>query len=494
MNKIKKILVANRGEIAVRIIRSAKEMGIETVAICSEVDKNGFHIRFADACFELKSAGKPSYLDIDQMIEIAVAANADSIHPGYGFLSENAEFAAKVEQSGLIFIGPSHESIKLMGDKVVAKELAQKAGVPVIPGFLIENPNDHSHIAGLAEAIGYPVLIKARAGGGGKGMRLVHAAASLMEDIQRARSEAEDAFGDGSVFIEKFIENPRHIEVQVLADQHGNSVHLFERECSIQRRHQKVIEEAPSVAVRPDLRHRMGACAMKLVNACGYENAGTIEFILDKNEKFYFLEMNTRLQVEHPVTELITGLDLVKEQIKIARGERMALQQEDVTMTGHAIELRVYAEDPANGFLPDIGKLDRYRIPGGPGVRVDGGYEEGMEIPIDYDPLIAKLLAHGKDRNEAIARMKRAIEEFQIIGVKNTLLFGSKVMEDRDFCSGNFDTNFVANKSAQFGIGEVDRDEILVAAMLGASVFSADSSVSFKNVSDGHGKWRERLK
>jgi acetyl/propionyl-CoA carboxylase alpha subunit len=359
---------------------------------------------------------------------------------------------------------------------------------------LIENPNDHAQIAALADTIGYPVLIKARAGGGGKGMRLVKSAETLIEDLQRAISEAEDAFGNGSVFIEKFIENPRHIEVQVLADQHGNSVHLFERECSIQRRHQKVIEEAPSVAVSPDLRNRMGACAIQLAQACGYENAGTIEFVLDKDENFYFLEMNTRLQVEHPVTEFITGLDLVKEQIKISQGERIRFKQEDLAITGHAIELRVYAEDPDNDFLPDIGKLSQYRIPSGPGVRVDDGYEEGMEIPIEYDPLIAKLVVHGKDRNEAIARMKRAIQEYQIVGVKNTLLFGHKVMDDGDFCSGNIDTNFVAHKSEQFGIVEVDHEEMMVAVMLGAKVFSDDSSINFKNSSNCHSKWRERLK
>lgn len=494
MNKIKKILVANRGEIAVRIIRSAKEMGIRTVAVYSEVDKNGFHIRYADECFKLNSAKKEPYLDIDQMIKITDFANADAIHPGYGFLSENAEFARKVKESGLIFIGPSHESITMMGDKVEAKELAQKAGVSTIPGFLIENPNDHTQIAALADIIGYPVLIKARAGGGGKGMRLVNSAATLIEDLQRAISEAEDAFGNGSVFIEKFIENPRHIEVQVLADQHGNSVHLFERECSIQRRHQKVIEEAPSVAVSTTLRNQMGACAIQLVQACGYENAGTIEFVVDKDENFYFLEMNTRLQVEHPVTEFITGLDLVKEQIKISQGEKLGFEQDQLNISGHAIELRVYAEDPENGFLPDIGTLSQYRIPRGPGVRVDDGYEEGMEIPIEYDPLIAKLVVHGKDRNEAIARMKRAIIEYKIIGVKNTLLFGRKVMEDVDFCSGNFDTNFVAHKSEQFGFVEVDPEEAMVAAMLGAEVFSDDSSIKFINLSNCHSKWRERLK
>jgi acetyl-CoA carboxylase biotin carboxylase subunit len=494
MHKIKKILVANRGEIAIRIMRSAREMGVKSVAVYSEVDRNGLHLQFSDECYALRNDGKEPYLDIQQIIEIALLSQADAIHPGYGFLSENPEFSYLVKEAGLVFIGPSHESIRLMGDKIEAKSLAEKVGVPTIPGFLIENPDDINQIAALTNSIGYPVLIKARAGGGGKGMRLVESEKNLMEDLGRAISEAKDAFGNGSVFIEKFIEKPRHIEIQVLADHYGNSVHMFERECSIQRRHQKVIEESPSVAVDEKLRDEMGTSALLLVKACKYENAGTIEFVLDKSNKFYFLEMNTRLQVEHPVTEFITGLDLVKEQIKIAQGDQLEFKQKDLSISGHAIELRVYAEDPNNSFLPDIGKLSMYRIPRGPGIRVDDGYEEGMEIPIDYDPLLAKLIAYGKDRTDAIGRMKRAIREYLIAGVKNTLDFGFKVMEDSDFCSGNFDTNFVANKSKEFGSLKEEEDEMIVASIIGNELFYNDSSINFKNSANCHSKWRERLK
>lgn len=494
MKKISKILIANRGEIALRLIRAAKEMHILTVAVYPEIDRNSLHVRMADECYLLKKVEKEPYLDIEQIIEVAKLSRADAIHPGYGFLSENATFAKLVNQSNVIFIGPSHHSIELMGDKLKAKELAEQTGVPIIPGFQIEDAHDTEQLITLCGAVGYPILIKARAGGGGKGMRLVRSESHLLESIERATSEAKDAFGDGSVFVEKFIENPRHIEIQVLADLHGDTTYLFERECSIQRRHQKVIEESPSIAVDEALRKKMGECAVQLAKACGYTNAGTVEFIVDDSKKFYFLEMNTRLQVEHPVTEYITGIDLVKQQIKIAQGHPLDFEQEDLKIVGHAIELRVYAEDPENDFLPDVGTLKRYRTPKGIGVRVDDGYEEDMEIPIEYDPLIAKLVVFGHDRTEAISRMKRAIEEYQIDGVKNTLSFGRKVMMDSDFVRGNFDTNFVAQKSEKFGLGEVDEEEMIVVAMLGHKVFSDDSSIRFKNLSNCQSNWRERLK
>lgn len=440
---MKKILVANRGEIALRIMRSCKEMGIATVAVYSEADRSAPFVRYAD---EAVLIGPPpsaqSYLDMDKVLKAAQDTGAEAIHPGYGFLSENAKFARKVAEAGLIFIGPSPEAMEMMGDKLSAKEAAKKYSIPLVPGSegAIKDPLIAESIA---QKTGYPILIKASAGGGGKGMRIVNSPDELTDSIHRAMSEAESAFGDGSVFIEKFVTSPRHIEIQVLADQYGNTLHLFERECSIQRRHQKVIEEAPSSILTAGLRSEMGACAVQVAKACNYIGAGTVEFLLDENNRFYFLEMNTRLQVEHPVTECITGLDLVKEQIKIARGEPLKIRQEDLTINGHAIEVRVYAEDPSNNFLPDIGRITRYRVPQGPGVRVDDGYDEGMDIPIYYDPMLAKLIVHASNRTEAISRMIRAIEEFQITGCETTLSFCRFVLEHEAFVSGKFDTNFV---------------------------------------------------
>ncbi len=492
MKKIYKILIANRGEIAVRIIRAAKEMGIRTAVIYSDIDKNSMHVQHSDECYSLKRGEIEPYLDIDQIIKIAKYAHADAIHPGYGFLSENPEFAQKVVDSNLIFIGPNPESIKIMGDKLAAKNLARQVGVPTIPGFRISDPENIDDIKSQCASIGFPVLIKARAGGGGKGMRLVQSEDQLTAGIERAISEARDAFGDGSIFIEKYIQNPRHIEIQVLADQQGNAIHLFERECSIQRRHQKVIEEAPSMAVDNSLRSKMGESAVLLTKACNYVNAGTIEYVLDQ-EGFYFLEMNTRLQVEHPVTEFISGIDLVKQQISIAMGAAINFKQEDNRIQGHALELRVYAEDPENDFLPDVGELFRYRIPKGIGVRVDDGYEEGMQVPVEYDPLLSKLIVFGQDRNEAISRMKRAISEYVIEGVKNTLAFGHNVMEDEDFISGNYDTNFVARKLKQFNKQNVDEAEMMVAAILAHELNSDETSIKFKNLSNCQSNWRRRL-
>ncbi len=442
---IRKILVANRGEIALRVMRSAREMGIKTVAVYSEADRSALHVRYAD---EAVLIGPPpsseSYLRIDKIINAAKETGADAIHPGYGFLSENEDFANAVQQAGMIFIGPSAESIELMGNKLAAKAAVAKFKVPLVPGTS-EPITDIKAARALAKKIGYPVLIKASAGGGGKGMRIVEKDEEFAEQMDRAVSEATSAFGDGSVFIEKYVTSPRHIEFQIFGDQHGNVVHLFERECSIQRRHQKVIEEAPSSVLTPDLRARMGEAAVNAAKAARYFNAGTIEFILDEKLNFYFLEMNTRLQVEHPVTEQITGIDLVKLQIRIAQGEKLPFQQEDLHVNGHAIEVRVYAEDPTNNFLPDIGTLRTYQRPQGNGIRVDDGFEQGMSIPFYYDPMIAKMICHAQTREQAIDKMVRAIDEYQITGVETTLGFCRFVMLHDAFRSGRFDTRFVEN-------------------------------------------------
>lgn len=441
--KIKKILVANRGEIAIRVMRSAREMGIKTVAVFSEADATAAHVKYAD---EAVLIGPPpssqSYLLGDKIIEACKKTGADAIHPGYGFLSENAVFAKQTADAGIVFIGPSTESIRVMGDKLSSKQAVKSFNVPLVPG-MDEPISDVSVAKKVAEEIGYPVMIKASAGGGGKGMRIVHDPKEFDEQMQRAVSEARNSFGDDSVFIEKFITSPKHIEVQILGDQHGNVLYLFERECSIQRRNQKVVEEAPSALLNADQRKRIGEAAVNVAKSCNYYGAGTVEFIADQNLDFYFLEMNTRLQVEHPVTELITGKDLVKEQIKIAQGEKLSFTQDELSIHGHSVEVRVYAEDPENNFLPDTGRLNKYKRPQGAGIRVDDGYEEGMEIPIYYDPMIAKLITYGKDRNEAIDRMKRAIDEYEIDGIKTTLPFCKYVMDHAEFRDGTFTTKFV---------------------------------------------------
>ncbi len=439
----KKILVANRGEIALRVMRTAREMGIRTVAVYSEADRGALHVRFADEAVCLgPAASSQSYLRGDKIIEAAKRLGAEAIHPGYGFLSENAAFARQVSEAGLIFIGPTAEAIEVMGDKLASKRAVAGYNVPMVPGTpgAVSDPDEALR---LAEEIGYPVLIKASAGGGGKGMRVVEKPENLKSEMARASSEAASAFGNGSVFVEKFVTKPRHVEVQVLGDTHGNVVHLFERECSIQRRHQKVVEEAPSSILTPELRAAMGASAVAVARSVNYTGAGTVEFLMDADHNYYFLEMNTRLQVEHPVTELITGIDLVREQICIAAGQPISFAQEDLRIHGHAVELRVYAEDPANGFLPDIGKLHTYKRPQGPGVRLDDGFEEGMEIPIHYDPMIAKLCTWGANREQAIDRMLRAIAEYRINGVKTTLGFGAFAINSEPFRSGDFDTKFV---------------------------------------------------
>lgn len=440
---IKKLLVANRGEISLRIMRTAKEMGIKTVAVYSEADRLSPHVLFADESVCLgPPASSQSYLLGNKIIEECINLGVDAIHPGYGFLSENAEFAKKVREAGLIFVGPSPESIEVMGSKLAAKQAVGKYNIPLVPGT-DEAISDISEAKKKAAAVGYPILIKASAGGGGKGMRIVENEEEFEDQMQRAVSEAQSSFGDGAVFIEKFITSPRHIEIQILGDQHGNIVYLFERECSIQRRHQKVIEEAPSAVVSPEMRKAMGEAAVGVAKACNYYGAGTVEFIVDDQLNFYFLEMNTRLQVEHPVTEMITGKDLVREQIWVAEERPLTFSQEDLRINGHAVEVRVYAEDPKNNFLPDIGKLITYRRPQGPGIRVDDGFEEGMDIPIYYDPMIAKLVTHGENREAAIGKMVRAIDDFKITGIQTTLAFCKFALQHEAFVSGNFDTKFV---------------------------------------------------
>lgn len=441
---MKKILVANRGEIALRVMRTCRDMGIKTVAVFSEADRKAPFVTYADeaVCIGPPESAK-SYLNADKIIEVARQLHVDGIHPGYGFLSENAAFSAQVKKAGIIFIGPSAEAMKMMGDKLSAKHAAKQHNIPMVPGSDGAITNTKEAIE-VAKKVGLPVLIKASAGGGGKGMRVVENIDLLEEQIKLASSEAKSAFGDGAVFIERYVKSPRHIEIQVMGDNYGNAIYLFERECSVQRRHQKVIEEAPSSVLTPKIRKEMGECAVRIAKACHYSGAGTVEFLLDENLNFYFLEMNTRLQVEHPVTEMITGTDLVKEQINVARGNKLSFKQEDIEMRGHAIEVRVYAEDPANNFLPDIGKLRIYNPPKGPGVRVDDGFEEGMEIPIYYDSMISKLITYGASREEAIQRMIRAIDEYQISGVETTLGFCKFVMRHEAFVSGKFDTHFVA--------------------------------------------------
>jgi acetyl-CoA carboxylase biotin carboxylase subunit len=492
---MKKILIANRGEIALRIMRSAKEMGIKTVAVYSEADRGALHVRYADEAICIGPApSNQSYLVGEKIVEACKLSGAEAIHPGYGFLSENAGFARLVKAAGLTLIGPSPEAMEIMGNKLSAKAAALKYNIPMVPGTE-EAITDIVEAKQRAVEVGFPILIKAAAGGGGKGMRIVNTPEDFEEQMQLAVSEAISAFGDGAVFIERFVSAPRHIEIQILGDTHGNTVHLFERECSIQRRHQKVVEEAPSSILTPEMRSKMGACAIDVARAVNYIGAGTVEFILDENLDFFFLEMNTRLQVEHPVTELITGLDLVKEQIKIARGEPLAYTQEELKINGHAIELRVYAEDPENNFLPDIGVLETYTTPKGNGVRVDDGFEQGMEIPIYYDPMIAKLIVFGSNRVEAIERMIRAIDEYDITGIKTTLDFGKFVMQHEAFKTGNFDTHFVSKYFNSESLQKENEDEAFIAALVAAVTFKNATSKEAVIQPSVHSNWRKnRLK
>jgi acetyl-CoA carboxylase biotin carboxylase subunit len=492
---MRKILIANRGEIALRIMRSAREMGIKTVAVYSEADREALHVRYADEAICIGPApSNQSYLVGEKIIEACLLTGADAIHPGYGFLSENAGFARMVKEAGIILIGPTPEAMEIMGNKLSAKAAALKYNIPMVPGTE-EAISDVAEAKRRAVEVGFPILIKAAAGGGGKGMRIVNAENDFEEQMQLAVSEAVSAFGDGAVFIERFVSSPRHIEIQILGDTHGNIVHLFERECSIQRRHQKVVEEAPSSILTPDMRSRMGACAVDVARAVNYIGAGTVEFILDENLDFFFLEMNTRLQVEHPVTELITGLDLVKEQIRIARGEPIGYIQDDLKISGHAVELRVYAEDPDNNFLPDIGVLETYITPKGNGVRVDDGFEQGMEIPIYYDPMIAKLIVFGSNREEAIQRMIRAIDEYDITGIKTTLNFGKFVMQHEAFRTGNFDTHFVGKYFNSESLVREEEDEAFVAALVATIALKAPLNKVVNAQPLAENNWRKnRLK
>lgn len=471
---MKKILVANRGEIAIRVMKTARNMGIKTVAVYSAADRNAPHVKYADEAIYIGEApSSQSYLVIDKILAAAKETGADAIHPGYGFLSENANFAEAVTAAGIIFIGPRPDAIRVMGSKLGAKDAVKAYGIPMVPG-VDEAITDVAKAKAISAEIGFPILIKASAGGGGKGMRIVENEAEFESQMERAISEATSAFGDGSVFIEKYVASPRHIEIQVMADSHGNTLYLFERECSVQRRHQKVVEEAPSAVLTPQIRKAMGEAAVKVAQACNYLGAGTVEFLLDEKLNFYFLEMNTRLQVEHPVTELITGLDLVELQIRVARGEALALKQEDLRITGHAIELRVYAEDPLTDFSPNVGKLEVYELPVGDGIRVDNGFEQGMDVPIYYDPMLSKLITYGATREAAIEKMIEAIAAYKIQGVATTLPFGTFVMRHEAFRSGNFDTHFVKKYYNPETLKEQFATEAEIAALIALKQYLHD--------------------
>jgi len=469
MSKIKKILIANRGEIAIRIMRTCREMNIETVAVYSEADRTSLHVRYAHEAYYIgKAPSSESYLNVEKIIEVAKNCGADAIHPGYGFLSENATFARRCGQEGIIFIGPSPEVIVQMGDKIMAREAMTKAGIPIVPGTA-ESIKDENEVLKVIKDIKLPIMIKAAAGGGGKGMRLVKNESEIVSAVRAARSEALSSFGDDSVYIEKYITSPHHIEFQILADQHGNVVHLFERECSIQRRHQKMIEETPSPLLTPELRQKMGKSAVEAAKAVNYTGAGTIEFLVDNNLNYYFLEMNTRLQVEHPITERVTGVDLVKQQIKIAEGYILEFKQDDLYQRGHSIECRIYAEDPDNNFMPSPGKIYKISEPLGLGVRTDGYVYEGYEIPIYYDPMISKLIVWGKNRDEAINRMRRALYEYKITGIRTSIKYLERIMNNPNFIEGNYDTHFIENNQEQLMVNskcEECSDMIIVAAFI----------------------------
>ncbi len=474
---MKKILVANRGEIALRVMKSIQKMGIKTVAVFSEADRHAPHVKFADEAVCIgPPASSESYLNANKIIEVAKKLKVDGIHPGYGFLSENAEFSAQVEKEGITFIGPKPHAIRVMGDKLAAKETVKAYDIPMVPG-IDEAITDVIKAKSIAKDIGFPILIKASAGGGGKGMRIVEDEKSLEEQMKRAISEAKSAFGDGSVFIEKYVASPRHIEIQVLADTHGNVVHLFERECSVQRRHQKVVEEAPSALLTPQLREQMGQAAVNVAKSCDYVGAGTVEFLMDADLNFYFLEMNTRLQVEHPVTEWITGVDLVEEQIKIARGEKLSINQDDLKIKGHALELRVYAEDPTQDFMPSVGYLNRYKLPKEKNIRVDNGFEEGMDVPIYYDPMLSKLVTYGDSREAAIQKMIEAIDQYEVEGVETTLSFGKFVCQHDAFRSGNFDTHFVKKYYTPEKLQEQYKNEAHLASIIAIKTYLEERKI-----------------
>ena len=443
VKEFKKVLIANRGEIAIRVARACRKMGIGTVAVYSEADRNALHVRYADEAYFIgPEPANESYLRIDKIVEVAVKSGCDAVHPGYGFLAENSEFVKACEEAGITFIGPNTESMYILGDKTRARQKMIEAGVPVVPGT--KDPVESlEHALKVAEEVGYPIMFKASAGGGGKGMRLINSPEEFKEVYDLAKGEALSAFGDDRMYIEKAIVKPRHVEIQIARDKHGNAIHLFERECSIQRRHQKVIEESPSLAINDEVRHKMGEAAIKAVAAANYDSVGTVEFLVDKDMNFYFLEVNTRLQVEHPVTEMVTGIDIVKLQIEIAEGKPIPYKQEEIKQIGHAIECRIYAEDPDNNFMPSPGFITGLRLPGGPGVRVDSGVYSRGEVPLYYDPMVAKLVVWDETREDAIARMKRALKEFVVKGIKTTIPFHQKVMRNEDFIKGNISTEFI---------------------------------------------------
>jgi len=475
-------------------MRGAREMGISTVAVYSDADKTAIHTRFADEAIHIgNSPASESYLIMDTILEAAKKSGADAIHPGYGFLSENAEFAEKVAEVGLIFIGPSPHAIRVMGDKITSKQTVKSHNVPLVPG-MDEAIADIEVSKKVANKIGYPIMIKATAGGGGKGMRVVENEKEFSDQMERAQSEARNSFGNDAVFIEKFIEYPKHIEVQILGDQHGNIIHLFERECSVQRRHQKVVEEAPSALMTHEQRMKIGEAAVNVAKSCGYYGAGTVEFIADEALNFFFLEMNTRLQVEHPVTEEITGVDLVREQIRIAEGYELSFKQENLSVSGHSVEVRVYAEDPENGFLPDTGTLTRYQPPKGPGIRVDDGMIEGQEVSIFYDPMVAKLVATGNSREAAIARMIRAIDEYEIVGIKTTLPFCKFVMQHEAFVSGKFNTKFVDEHFKPDFLKEaLTAEEQEMAALVAVMEMNGNPKKATSTKATLSSKWKQRL-
>lgn len=489
----KKILIANRGEIACRVIRACREMKIATVAVYSDADKDAMHVRMADEAFHIgPPPSSESYLRWEKIIDVAKRSGAEAIHPGYGFLSENAEFVREVTKAGITFIGPPPEAMESMGGKMAARKIAIEAGVPVVPGAT-EPLTSYQDAKETAASIGYPVMLKASAGGGGKGMRLVMDESELKSALEASQSEALASFGDDEVYVEKAVVRPRHIEIQVFSDTHGNHVHLGERECSIQRRHQKVVEEAPSPINSAELRAEMGACAVKVAKAVDYVGAGTVEFLVsDLDRSFYFLEMNTRLQVEHPVTELVTGIDFVREQIRVAWGEKLSFTQDDVVWKGHAIECRVYAEDPEHNFMPSPGRITRLRVPHGPGVRDDGGVYEGAEVSIYYDPMVSKFAVYGKDRSEAIDRMRRALMEYEIGGIKTTLPFFREIMDDEEFIAGKLDTGFIPRfneRKKPLELSEAARDMAMIGAALTYSKKQKAMSTAKNNGGSKPSQW-----
>lgn len=492
----KKILIANRGEIAVRIIKSCKELGIKSVAIYSDADFTSLHTRIADESYYIGPAtASESYLNKNKIIDLAKSIGADAIHPGYGFFSENASFIEAVEKSGITFIGPSSKSVKMMGSKTAARTLMSKNHVPVVPGTLDAVNNVEEGIK-FSEKIGYPILLKASAGGGGKGMRKVSNKGEFKSAFESTKREALKSFANDEVYIEKFIENPKHIEVQVIADKHGNYRHVFERECSIQRRHQKIIEEAPSAFVDQSTRDKITNAAIQAAKACGYYNAGTIEFLMDSNKEFYFLEMNTRIQVEHPVTELISGTDLVKEQISIAAGNKISFEQDDIKINGFALECRIYAEDPENNFLPSTGKIFHYKEPNGIGIRVDSGFVTDSEISIHYDPMIAKVICWDNDRSKSITRMNRALNEFQIAGIITNTKFLNHILNTSEFKTGNYDINFIDNlnnsDSLEKKTDNADTENEIAVSVFATLIKSKQKTSTKNNTATNSNKWWEQ--